>query len=94
MASQTPTSIGSRAENPGRPPWPDQFTEAQYDRQDVPVPHRDTPIGSDLLEAISTTTRTVASNIAAFAQRRPLSALAGAFIAGIFFTLLSRRRRS
>jgi hypothetical protein len=98
MPSHDQSTAGSRTENTGRPPWPDQFTEAQYDRHDESRPaasistrHGDISV---LVETILDGTRTIARELESFTRRKPLSALAGAFVAGIVFTMLNRRRRS
>jgi hypothetical protein len=98
MPGHDQSTASSRAENTGRPPWPDQFTEAQYDRHDVsgPADSISTRRGeiSGLLETVLDGTRTIGRDLESFTRRRPLSALAGAFVAGIVFSMLNRRRRS
>jgi hypothetical protein len=97
MPRHDQSTASNRAES-GRPPWPDQFTEAQYDRHDVSGPvdsvsTRRSEI-SGLLETVLDGARTIARDLESFTRRKPLSALAGAFVAGIVFSMLNRRRRS
>jgi hypothetical protein len=98
MSSHDQPTAGSRTENGRRPPWPDQFTEAQYERHDESRPvdsisaqHGDI---SGLMETVLDGMRALARDLESFTRRSPLSALAGAFVAGIVFTMLNRRRRS
>ncbi|HEY7748173.1 MAG TPA: hypothetical protein VH933_05810 [Aestuariivirgaceae bacterium] len=117
-----------RAEKSGRPPWPDQVTESQYDLPEEmesadraateTVAHRVSERGAQAArsvraagERITTTgsaaaervsalagvardvSKSVATRVESFTQRRPLSALAGALLAGLVLGLSRRRRR-
>lgn len=107
-----------------RPPWPDQFTQSQYDRPDQMTPgDRASPSrqayaesegpevsgieaenfeqnsaaaekASALAERTRNRAQSIASQLESFTRRKPFSALASAFVAGIVFVLLGRRRRS
>lgn len=136
-----------------QPPWPDQFTQSQYDQPEQMSPQDRASTGhqpysesagpevakaenleqntgsqvGDLASRAAETIQTVSENISeqvgstsraaadkasalvsrtvnraqsmaseleSFTRRKPFSALAGAFLAGIAFVLLGRRRRS
>jgi hypothetical protein len=97
MPDRDQSAASSSPSQQGRPPWPDQFTEAQYDRHgELPDADRAVRHGeiSALVKIVGSGGRAIAVALESFVRRKPLGALAGAFVAGIVVSLFSGRRRS